>query len=386
MLKIYTIMMLGPGGSGKTVFLASMYKKLATQGKLGFFLEIDSAEKRKRLQKNYTQVALEEQWPEATSLSDISKWKFSCKVQNEYLSNYPVCDFVYMDYAGVKLTDEMEQEDIIFENHLKDADALFGLLDGQKIYDLMHGGKVGQRWMINELPNLLEYMQNTENPAHFLISKWDLLESHYTLEQIKNKLLEIEEFQNVIQQRNCANSPIYLIPVSSVGMGFTELQPDGTIKKNNDQLPQPYQVEIPLACVLPDLIRRQLNEVIQEKERKIQEKMEFELNLNLWDKLQINIVRIAKFFLKPIRAVLPRKYQLTSRISQQIANLINSLEKPVKQKEKAAQKRIEDLKYKQAKSIQKLENKESALNHALNCFLSLIRDLERKYPNSKLKV
>lgn len=45
--------MLGPSGSGKTVFLASMYKKLSTQGEHGFFLEIDGAEKRKRLNNIY---------------------------------------------------------------------------------------------------------------------------------------------------------------------------------------------------------------------------------------------------------------------------------------------------------------------------------------------
>jgi len=59
-LDTYTVIMLGPSGSGKTVFLASMYKKLSTQGDLGFFLEVDGAEKRKRLNKVYTQIAIDD--------------------------------------------------------------------------------------------------------------------------------------------------------------------------------------------------------------------------------------------------------------------------------------------------------------------------------------
>jgi septin family protein len=70
-LNTYTVIMLGPSGSGKTVFLASMYKKLCTQGDNGFFLEIDSSEKRKRLNNIYTQIAIDEKWPKGTTYSEI---------------------------------------------------------------------------------------------------------------------------------------------------------------------------------------------------------------------------------------------------------------------------------------------------------------------------
>lgn len=56
----YSIIMLGPSGSGKTVFLSSLYKKLSTQSELGFFLQVDTAEKRKRLNNIYTQVAADD--------------------------------------------------------------------------------------------------------------------------------------------------------------------------------------------------------------------------------------------------------------------------------------------------------------------------------------
>lgn len=97
--------MLGPSGSGKTVFLASMYKKLCTQGDNGFFLEIDSSEKRKRLNNIYTQIAIDEKWPKGTTYSEISEWNFTCRIQTDNLSIHSACQFNYLDYAGGRLTD-----------------------------------------------------------------------------------------------------------------------------------------------------------------------------------------------------------------------------------------------------------------------------------------
>ena len=92
--------MLGPAGSGKTVFLASMDKKLSIQGESGFFLDIDGQEKRKRLKNIYAQIATDERWPNATDIQDISEWVFTCKVQTPNLGIYSPCKFNYMDYIS----------------------------------------------------------------------------------------------------------------------------------------------------------------------------------------------------------------------------------------------------------------------------------------------
>ncbi|NER05470.1 MAG: hypothetical protein F6K17_24190, partial [Okeania sp. SIO3C4] len=80
-MNTYSVIMLGPRGSGKTVFLSSMYNKLSTQGKLGFFLKVEGTEKRKRLNKIYTKVAFEEEWPMGTQMAEVSEWEFTCCVQ-----------------------------------------------------------------------------------------------------------------------------------------------------------------------------------------------------------------------------------------------------------------------------------------------------------------
>ena len=181
----YTVIMLGPSGSGKTVFLASMYNKLATQGDNSFFLEIDGAEKRKRLNNIYTQIAIDEKWPNGTKYSEVSEWGFTCRVQTENLPIYSACRFTYLDYAGGRLTDEIEEEDSAFENKLKEADALLGLLDGRRLCALMRNEKVGILWAVNDLPNMLNVMQSAFKPIHFVISKWDIVEGNFTLEQIR---------------------------------------------------------------------------------------------------------------------------------------------------------------------------------------------------------
>ncbi len=151
--------MLGPSGSGKTVFLSSMYKKLSTQGEHGFFLEVDGSEKRKRLNNIYTEIAVDEKWPRGTTYSEVSEWTFTCKVQTENLQVYSACTFTYLDYAGGRITDEMEEEDSEFESKIKEAEALLCLLDGQKLSAFMCNQNEGRRWAIKDLSEIIAYVK-----------------------------------------------------------------------------------------------------------------------------------------------------------------------------------------------------------------------------------
>ncbi|MCY7333252.1 MAG: hypothetical protein LH649_11480 [Pseudanabaena sp. CAN_BIN31] len=245
-----------------------MYKRLSTQSELGFFLQVDTVAKRKRLNNIYTQVAIEEKWPAATRYDQVSEWTFTCRVQNPSgLSIHDACSFTYLDYAGERITDETDDEDggVEFDNRLKNADALLGLLDGQRLCSLMKGEKVGKVWAIKDLGNMIQEMQKMEGsdkPVYFVISKWDIVEQSYSLEQIRDRLLEIDEFKNLIKLRNQAKSTVRLIPVSAVGKGFAISQPDGSMKKTGE-LPKPFQVEVPLACILTDKIKQQIDEILE---------------------------------------------------------------------------------------------------------------------------
>ena len=53
-MKTYRILTLGASGSGKTVFLASMFKQLSIQGEAGFFLGANNHQEQKILNSVYT--------------------------------------------------------------------------------------------------------------------------------------------------------------------------------------------------------------------------------------------------------------------------------------------------------------------------------------------
>jgi adenylate kinase family enzyme len=384
-LNTYTVIMLGPSGSGKTVFLASMYKKLSTQGDLGFFLEIDGAEKRKRLNKVYTQIAIDEKWPKGTTYSEVSEWTFTCRVQTENLPIYSACRFTYLDYAGGRITDEMDEEDLAFERKIDEADALLGLLDGQRLCALMRDEKFGKIWAVNDIPNMLNIMQRSIKPIHFVISKWDIVTSQFSFEEIRNRLLEIDEFKNLVKLRIQAGTPVRLIPVSSVGMGFAELQPDGSMAKTG-VLPKPFQVEMPLACILPDMIQATLEEIIRNKKEEVSQRIEVKPNLSFWDRLGQIIGSGLKVGVGIVQQMLPKKYQFAEDILESLIDLIDVLEQPAQQKQEAAVKRTEELRYKQAESLKKVANEETALKHVVNCFLSVTNKLDSEFPASNLRL
>lgn len=391
-MNTYTVIMLGPRGSGKTVFLASMYNQLCTQGEGGFFLELESVEKSKQLHDIYTQIAFEEKWPLGTRRSEVSEWTFTCRVQTKDLPIYPACKFTYLDYAGGLLTDQTDEDDPKFEEQVKKADALLGLLDGQRLCALMQNEKLGQKWAVNELPRILSIMQKTGKPIHFIISKWDIVEKKYTLEQIRDCLLkEIPHFKNLVSTYNKAGKPVRLIPVSAVGKDFVTLKPDGSMEKNLSVLPQPFQVEVPLACILPDLIQADCKEAIDKMREELNSQIEVKANLQWWEQVGQVVGGVLKAGqdILPILGdlFLPRKYTALQDVVLKMVEFASEYaEAPAKQKQEAADRRSEELSKEREELFKKVEDEETAFKYALNCFLSVQNDLYRKFPESDLKL
>lgn len=388
-MNTYSVIMLGPSGSGKTVFLASMYKKLSTQGDIGFFLEVDGVEKGNRLHDLYTQVAFEEKWPKGTAYSEISEWSFTCRVQTANLPIYSACQFTYLDYAGGRLTDDIERGDREFHNKLKNADVLLGLLDGQRIMALMQHQKLGSIWAINELPKMLSLMQRSEKPIHFVISKWDIVQDQYSLTDIINLLTEIEEFKNLVQSRNKAGIPIRIIPVSAVGKGFATLQPDGSMTKNLKVLPKPFQVEVPLACVLPDLIQSEYKELEKQKVELKTADIEVKPNLSFFEQVGQLVgggLKTAQGFVPNlVDLFLPKKYEFAKDIIQHMMMAAGEIaEAPAHKKQEIAKRRAEELRQDREEALKAVADEQTALKYALDCFLSIANELYCKFPESNL--
>jgi len=308
--------------------------------------------------------------------SEVSEWTFTCRVQTENLPIYSACRFTYLDYAGGRLTDEMEEEDFEFENKLKDANVLLGLLDGQRLCALMRNEKLGLFWAVNDLPNMLSEMQKRGKPIHFVISKWDIVEGSFSLEQIGDRLLQIEEFNNLVKLRK-EKSPVRLIPVSAVGMGFATLQADGSMQKTGE-LPRPFQVEVPLACVLPDMIQTMLRELIEKKQEELSKPTEVKPNLSFWDTLG----QLFGSGLKAVQQFLPKKYQFAEDILQK---LIEFAEETAQKKQEAALRRTDELRREQAASLKAVADEETALNHVITCFISIKNKLDSTFPQSEIR-
>lgn len=372
-MNTYTIIILGPSGSGKTVLLSSLYKKLSTQGDIGFFLAVET-EKRQQLIDFYEKVGTTEKgqqgtWPDGTKT--ISELMFTCKVQADNLSIHSACNFEYLDYAGGDMTGNFNPE---LDSKLKEADTLIGLLDGQQIRSLMRNEPTN-KWQ-SDVSNMASYMQNSSTPIHFVISKWDLLEEEYTLGSIRDRLLQIEELKNLVNNRS-KNQTIRLIPVSAVGKGFATLQPDGTMVKKIGAIPKPFQVEVPLACVLPDAIKEELDQLKKTREAEMLKTIEVNPNLSFWDKF----CKVFAEGLEVVRNLLPQKYRFNDEI---LRGIINVLERPAKEKVEDAIKRKEYLRLKQAESIELVSSEETALNHASYCFLVIMNEFEDRFPDSNL--
>jgi hypothetical protein len=385
-MRTYKVIMLGSSGAGKTVFLASLHKKLSIQGEEGFFIEVQDPVRRQVLENIYAEVATGDKWPLPTDRSDQSQsgheWTFRCCVRIEDRSIHPACQFTYLDYAGGKLTDANVAGEEELALKAKAADAVLGLLDGRKIYSFMNNNDDQYRneFFLKDIPAIARIMQRCEAPVHFVISKWDLLEGKYTLGQIRDRLLEISEFKNLISQ--LTGKTVRLIPVSSVGANFATLLPNGKMQKHSGAIPRPFYMEVPLACVLPDALLKQVAD-LKQQEKEIADKVvtvkpRFGGFLTVIDEFLTNT---AVRFLKDS---LPDNYQFSPDVLNWAEQKIQKAQEQIDQRELEAAQITQEQIMQRDKLLKEVKNEETALNYLMNQFLTITSSLDTDFPASKL--
>ena len=409
-MKNYNIITLGPSGAGKTVFLASLFKALSIQGEHGFFLEVEDSTKQSLLNKTYTELVSGETWPRGTR-GEITEWAFTCCVKTKDLSKHPACKFTYLDYAGGLLTNlDMDKDDgsgFDFQKAVEKADAVLAILDGLQVLRFMEDNSMSDKgvsiWMQRDMPSVLQLVDDCrrDTPVHFIISKWDLVESKFSLFEVRNRLTEkVPEFKNVVRNRIGAGCPVRLIPVSSVGMGFANLQPEGQMRKISGAVPHPFQVEVPLACVLTDGLKAQIGKLKEEKEKILQRPTEVKPKYGLFGKvdqflsntvLSASTIIIRQFIL----ANLPSKYKINNAVLQKLIDLtetgvqkvegkVQRTQESVAKKQYDADQETERLRQLQEESLKVVKDEESALNHAVDSFIYIQQKLISNFPASDL--
>jgi hypothetical protein len=269
--KVHTpikVVVLGFPNAGKTVFLASMYRRLATPGQAGCVLDM-KPEQRKKLIGVYDQIAdTEKDFPPSTAPGETTEWSFTGRVQS-LKRFYPVFKFSYLDYAGERGRDLFKLPytsfGADFEKTLRKADILLGVLDGQEVLRFMRGQE-GEQFH-RDLQNMLIIMTNSEKPKpiHFILTKWDLLEGTYSLSQVLEGLERIDPFRNFVTYQT-QSSTLRLIPVSALGKGFAR-EENGVMKKSSAAQIHPFQVEMPLVCSLLDYSEAEVRKLKTATER-----------------------------------------------------------------------------------------------------------------------
>jgi len=256
-VRTYEVHALGPSGAGKTVFMASLYKRLnIKRSELPFYVKSDYSSGL-HLNRTYNQLANpDETWPDPTR--QIMEWTFTACVPTPAGDFEPV-RYTYVDYPGGVLTGARGAEDEVVGPliaRLKKADSLLVLLDGQQVMALLRGERSGARYLELDITSSLEIVQQSRCPVHFVVTKWDLLEGHHTLEEVRDRLMKHRDFADLVEsKRSDTAAAIRLFPVSAIGPGFAELQPSGEMKKLGAPHPEPVNVELPLISVAPDTLQ-----------------------------------------------------------------------------------------------------------------------------------
>ncbi|NEP76924.1 MAG: hypothetical protein F6K39_01295 [Okeania sp. SIO3B3] len=392
-MKSYKILTLGASGAGKTVFLASMFKSLSTQGEYGFYLEAEDFESQKLLNEIYTNLTRIGKWPETTRRSEIFEWKFTCciKKPNQDQDDFQICQFIYFDYAGGRFT-EMDEEDSDLQEIIEQADAILGLLDGQKIQALMNNNNEQKidDFLNKDLPPIIKWMSYCQAPIQFVISKWDLLENdNFGLKEISDRLLEIPEFKELVQSRNKEGSRVRLIPVSSVGSGFVIPQPDGSMKIIANSTPRPFHMEVPVSCVVPDLFEKEIKVNLTRLTTISNENLAKNSIFNRFLKGMLNFRTVIDILFDILVSMILKnesnniQLELQKEVLKKIDNWVLG---KIGKKVEADEERLAELRQRRDESIREIEDKTTALRSAVRSFLYISKKLSKDFPDSEIIV
>jgi hypothetical protein len=293
----FHVVALGGAGSGKTVFLSSLFHTLNYRrpGR-SYHLEADAAQ-RVALGSLYSKVSDTSQpWPRGTSTGETREFVFDCVASDNTGAAHPVLRMSYLDFAGELIEEEKDDGGIALADlaaRIDKADALLGMIDGLRLVQLLRDEPAGRAYFQRGLQPMFGFMQSATCPIHLVVTKWDLVrdfgepadaDDEYRLGRVIEALLRYEHIRALVYVHS-AKQIVRLIPVSAVGSDFVELDGDGKVVKRADGRLHPTNVEVPLCAVLPDLFRQ--------VEGSLDKSLRRELDRALWKEIGSDTAAIA---------------------------------------------------------------------------------------------
>lgn len=289
-VPVFRVIALGVAGSGKTVFLASMFHALHVPA-VGrcHYLETDVST-RIRLGRIFDEMsAADRPWPPGTRKGETREFVFDCiwsmKGERRHLFNVS-----YLDFAGELLEVEQEAGSTALrelEERIPGANVLFGMLDGRRVAQYLRDEPAGRRYFQSTIQPMIGLLGGSPCPIHFVLTKWDLVQdfgepidadSAARLRIVRDTLLSNDQFRGLVDTHSWGSRVVHMLPVSAVGPDFARIDASGRIVKRRDGEVHPVNVEAPLTVAIPDLfaqtalriepsVRRTMRADLQERDR-----------------------------------------------------------------------------------------------------------------------
>lgn len=259
----FKVVALGNSGSGKTVLLASLFYQFRPRPGRPYYFDTDPATRVWLGSLLSTVVDPTEPWPSGTARHDTRTYRFDCVTQ---VAEKPTTAFSieYLDYAG-EIFEMLGAGDAPLHDLMQKvtaADALIGVLDGRRVLQFLRGEAQGRAYLIAKIAVMVQLMATARCAIYLVISKWDLVhgfgepagaDDRTRLEAVVDALMTVEHLRDLAHSRDM----VRLIPVSAVGAGFARLdESTGLVTKRPDGTFAPYNVDVPIAAIVPDLFTR----------------------------------------------------------------------------------------------------------------------------------
>lgn len=271
--------MVGPDYCGKTVYLAVLFRHgFVPDTKNRWRLSAAIPAQARSLNRTYAVLRDPDQgFPEGTGRGSYTEYQFATRVANTTRTASTSPEFsplsvVYLDFPGDIVHAPQPGEDNVFQTKIEDADIVMGLFDGSDVLGVMHTSGDPARKLESKYGNMLTWLSYNHNlsrtPVHFVVTKWDLLEAAgFNLKAVRDRLLEFETFERFVHRYMPVQAtapafslpPTHLIPISSIGPGFAEIQGEIMTKTGKTTI-EPQDIMLPLALAVCDAIRMRMND------------------------------------------------------------------------------------------------------------------------------
>jgi hypothetical protein len=254
---VFNLLVLGTRGGGKTVLLAAVGEQLSVLKDSAFMLKSSTTLQVEYLRSCYSSIRrASDDWPLPTVGSSEYEFIASCPVAKAS-KEHNLFWIRYKDFPGGYVETPRVEDDLSIHEVIQKAHIIIFLIDGSKVlYKKINKCKDDLMSLDDELNIIASYAQEClTRPIQFIITKWDVVKTYMSLEQVRDYLMENENFSAIVRQIRKQGLPAHLIPVSAVGDRFAEWDPvSNKMKKCRGATAQPYNLDVSMAFAISDAI------------------------------------------------------------------------------------------------------------------------------------